>query len=204
MRREFHVRFSEGLGVRFPGATQLTVLIDCRVKHAWLMDAVIKRLKQELAKIQVEMNEEKSHIVDLTKGETFGFLGFDFRRVRSHRGKWRPNTTPKMVKRTALLRKLKLIFRRYQSQPISRVIKLINPILRGWVNYFAIGNSTRHFSYVRQWVEKKIRRHLMRSRKRTGFGWKRWSKRWLYEDLGLYDGYKVRYYRPRLKALPAR
>ena len=185
-------------------ADDLTVLINGRARHAWLVDAVIKRVKQELAKLQVEINGQKSQTVDLANGESFGFLGFDFRRVRSHRGKWRPNTTPKMAKRTALLRKLKLIFRRYRSQPISRVIRLINPILRGWVNYFAIGNSTRHFSYVRQWVAKKIRRHLMRARKRPGFGWKRWSNRWLYENLGLYGGYKVRYYRPEVKALPAR
>lgn len=188
-------RFTSIEYVRY--ADDLTILINGHAKHAWLVDAVTKRLKQELAKIQVEINEEKSHIVDLTKGDTFGFLGFDFRRVRSHGGKWWPNTTPKMVKRTALLRKLKVIFRRYRSQPVNRVIRLINPILRGWVNYFAIGNSTRHFAYVRQWVEKKIRRHLMRARKCTGFGWKRWSNRWLYENLGLYDGYKVRYYRPR-------
>ena len=41
------------------------------------------------------------------------------------------------------------------------------------MNYFAIGHSSRCFSYVRRWVEKKIRRHLMRARQRRGFGWKR-------------------------------
>ena len=40
---------------------------------------------------------------------------------------------------TALLAKLREIFRRYVSQPAERVIELINPILRGWVNYFAVG-----------------------------------------------------------------
>ena len=67
---------------------------------------------------------------------------------------------------------------------MEQVIELINPILRGWVNYFAVGDSSRCFSFVKDWVEKKIRRHLMRARKRKGFGWKRWSKRWLYEDSG--------------------
>ena len=32
----------------------------------------------------------------------------------------------------------------------------------------------------------------MRSRKRRGFGWKRWSRQWLYETLGLFNGYRVR------------
>jgi RNA-directed DNA polymerase len=33
--------------------------------------------------LQVEINEEQSHDVDLDCGESFGFLGFDFRRLRS-------------------------------------------------------------------------------------------------------------------------
>ena len=85
----------------------------------------------------------------------------------------------KLKKRTALLRKLKEIFRRFPSEPVGRVIELINPILRGWVNYFAVGHSSRCFSFVRDWVEKKMRRHLMRARQRRGFGWRRWSRRWL-------------------------
>jgi len=84
-----------------------------------------------LADLQVEINEEKSRIVDLGRGESFGFLGFDFRRIRSRRGAWRANYTPKLKKRTALLRKLKDVFRRYQSQPVDRVVQLYcGPVLR--------------------------------------------------------------------------
>src|SRR3979411_769819 len=68
------------------------------------------------------INEEKSRSVDLGRGESFGFLGFDFRRVRSRRGVWCAQYTPKLKKRTALLRKLKDVFRRYPSQPLDRVI----------------------------------------------------------------------------------
>ena len=74
------------------------------------------------------------------------------------------------------------MFRRYQSQPVGRVIAEINPILRGWVNYFRIGHASRCFAFVRHWVERKVRRHLMRARNRRGFGWKRWSTAWLYDD----------------------
>ena len=99
--------------------------------------------------LQVEINEEKSRIVDLSRGESFGFLGFDFRRIRSRRGVWRVQYTPKLKKRTALLRKLKDVFRRYQSQPVGRVVQLINPVLRGWVNYFAVGHSSECFSLIK-------------------------------------------------------
>ena len=177
--------------VRF--ADDLVVLIDAHPRHAWLLGAVSKRLREEFAKLQVEVNEEKSRTVNLDRSESFGFLGFDFRRLRSvKRHVWRAHYTPKLKKRTALLRKLKGVFRRYQSQPVDRVVELINPVLRGWVNYFAVGHSSECFSFIKDWVEKKIRRHMGRSRNRRGFGWKRWSRRWLYEDLKLFNGYRVR------------
>jgi RNA-directed DNA polymerase len=182
-------------------ADDLVILIDAHPRHDWLLGAVEKRLREELAKLQVEINDEKSRIVDLSRGESFGFLGFDFRRIRSRRGVWRAYYTPKLKKRTALLRKLKAVFRRYQSQPVDRVVQLINPILSGWVNYFAIGDSGECFAFIKDWVDKKVRRHMMRARNRKGFGWMRWSRQWLYKTLRLFNGYRV--YRPTRKAAPA-
>jgi RNA-directed DNA polymerase len=43
------------------------------------------------------------------------------------------------------------------------------------------------------WVEKKVRRHLMRARNRAGFGWTRWSTLELYAALELFWDYHVRY-----------
>ena len=142
----------------------------------------------------VEVNEEKTSEADLIRGDTFKFLGFVFRRNINSKGIGWPYYQPCMSSRTKLLRKLKEIFRRHNSQPISRVINLINPILRGWVNYFRIGHSSKYFGYVKDWVQKKIRRFLMRARKRTGFGWKRWSREWI-NTLGAFNAYYV--YRPR-------
>ena len=184
-------------------ADDLVILVDAYPQHDWLLKAVEKRLREELATLQVAINEEKSRVVDLAQGEQFSFLGFDFRRVRSRRGVWRAWYPPRLKKRTALLRKLKEIFRRYQSQPIDRVIALINPILRGWVRYFAVGDASRCFGFVKDWVEKKVRRHLMRARKRRGFGWKRWSRQWLYKHLGLFKDYRVQRPQRVPKALPA-
>ena len=126
-------------------ADDLVILVDAYQRHDWLLAAVDKRLREELELLQVAMNEDKSRMVDLAKGDSFGFLGFEFRRVRSLRGVWRPQYSPQMKTRSALLRKLKKVFRRYRSQPVGRVVEIINPILRGWVNYFAIGHSSRCF-----------------------------------------------------------
>src|SRR5713101_3426574 len=184
-------------------ADDLVILVDSHPRHDWLVTAVERRLREELAKLRVAINEEKSRMVDLSKGEKFSFLGFEFRRILSRNQKWRPHFAPKLKKRTALFAKLREIFRRFTSRPVGRVIELINPILRGWVNYFAVGHSSQCFSMIEDWVEKKVRRHLMRARQRKGFGWKRWSSKWLYETLGLFHEYRVQRGVSAAKALPA-
>lgn len=176
-------------------ADDLVILVDGFRKWKWLEEAVYKRLLEELDKLEVQINREKTRMVDLARGESFSFLGFDLRRAKTRRGKWGVRITPRRKARTALLQKLKEVFRSFHSQPVDRVIYLVNPILRGWVNYFRIGHPSQSFGYIKDWVEKKIRRHLMRARKRRGFGWNRWSKPWIYTTLGLFNDYRVRYYR---------
>ena len=48
------------------------------------------------------------------------------------------------------------------------------------------------FGHIKDWVEKKVRRHLAHAQKRRGFGWERWSRPWLYNILKLFNGYRVR------------
>jgi len=183
-------------------ADDLVVLVDSHPRHTPLLEQVLVRIREELAKLKVEVNDEKSRTVDMESGESFGFLGFDFRLVRRGSGSGYVLTTPQLKKRTQLLARLRTVFDSHRSQPVQGVIREINPKLRGWVNYFAHGNASRCFSYVRDWVEKKVRRHLARNQRRSGFCWKRWSKSRIYGSLGLFRDYRVR--RPRQKVLLAR
>jgi RNA-directed DNA polymerase len=177
-------------------ADDLVILVSSHPRQRWLRQAVERRLREEWTKLQVEVNEEKSRRVDLERGESFGFLGFEFRRVRSRRGRWMPLLLPQGKKRTALLGKLKEIFWASRSQPLATVIEKINPILRGWVRYFAIGHASRCFSFIQNWVETRLRRHLARACQRRGCGWKRWSREWLCGTLGLFAEYRVTYGQP--------
>jgi len=172
-------------------ADDMVILIDAERRSDWLVKAVDKRLREEFAKLRVEINEDKSRMVDLKKGESFTFLGFEYRRILSFNQKWRPYYAPKLKKRTALYAKLREVFRQHVSWPVEIVIANINPVLRGWVNYFRVGHSSSCFSKAKQWVEKKVRQHLMRARGRKGFGWKRWSSEWLYGRLGLFNNYQL-------------
>jgi RNA-directed DNA polymerase len=75
--------------------------------------------------------------------------------MRGRKGTWWPYYAPQMNKRTSLLRRLKAIFHSSRSQPIERVIHQINPILRGWSQYFRtavakeVFNDLDGFMYTR-------------------------------------------------------
>lgn len=184
-------------------ADDLVILIDAERQSDWLVKAVNRRLREELAKLRVVINEDKSRMVDLKQGDSFTFLGFEYRRILSLKRKWRPHYAPKLKKRTALFEKLREVFRQHVSWPVKKVVEKINPILRGWVNYFRVGHAGRCFAMVKHWVEKKVRRQLVRAREGKGHGWTRWSKEWLYERLGLFNDYRL-YRWSGTKAVPAR
>ncbi len=43
-------------------------------------------------------------------------------------------------------------------------------------------NKWREFGYVKDWLTKKIRRHIMKAKGRQGFGWTLWSTKELYRQ----------------------
>jgi len=96
-----------------------------------------------------------------------------------------------MQARVKVMDKIKDVFNRFGSQPLTRIRDIINPILRGWVQYFKIGHSSKTFGYVKDWLTKKIRRHLMKAKRMKGFGWNRWSTKGLYAVYNIYSDFKV-------------
>jgi len=175
-------------------ADDLVILVDGHCgRWKWLEKAVYRRVCEELDKLKVELNQEKTRMVDLEQGESFTFLGFCFWQCKTLKGALGASYTPSQKARKEVITKLKTCFRKHKSQSTEHLITTANSILRGWTNYFKIGHSTHCFRYVKQWVEKKLRRHLSKTRKRKGFGWKRWSKEWIYNTLKLYNNYRVSY-----------
>ena len=69
-------------------ADDMVILVNGYPQWEWLAKAAYRRLLEELTKLDLQINTDKTRIADLTKGESFGFLGFDFRQVKTRRGKW--------------------------------------------------------------------------------------------------------------------
>ena len=117
------------------------------------------------------------------------------------RGKWFGLCyRPSVKKRTELLRTLKAIFRSYRSQPVDRVVDLINPDPAG-MGELLCPRPRESPLLVRSRLggEEDPAASDARNSKRQGFGWKRWSRRWLYEHLGLFNNYRVQPSRPHRK-----
>src|SRR5437660_7964667 len=162
-------------------------------KRGWT-ERALQRLQEQFALIGVELNQEKTKVVDLLKGEAFGFLGFDLRRVSKREGNgYLILMTPKKKACQAVKAKIRDIIRRGGATPAAILVKQINATLAGWVNYFRVGNASRAFSDVHNYVEMKVRTLLTRRKRRqkTSIGWRRWSNEYLYEVLGLFWDWKL-------------
>ena len=162
--------------------------------RAWA-DRALARIRSEADMIGVSLNTEKTRIVTITdERAAFAFLGFEFRWVPSAKtGRWYPCTTPRPTKITMVLRKVRDTLHTSRHLSVQAAVGKVNPILRGWVNYFRVGNSSQAFNKVKYHVERKVRRFAAKQRKRTGFGWKRWSSDIVYGTWGLFQDYRLVY-----------
>ena len=100
---------------------------------------------------------------------------------------------PRPKKITGVLRKVRDVLRKSRHLQMQDAVREVNAIVRGWVNYFQVGNSTDAFNKVRYHVERKVRRFAAKKCKRMGFGWKRWSSKVVYGAWGLFDEYRLAY-----------
>jgi RNA-directed DNA polymerase len=178
-------------------ADDIVITVDGHHSKRGWAERALQRLQEQLAPLGVELNEEKTKVVNLLKGEAFGFLGFDLRRVRKSnksKGGYFIRMTPKKKARKAVKAKIRETIRRGGATPAEMLISQINAILTGWVNYFRVGHSSRAFSEVRDYVEMKVRTLLTRRKRRrkSSVGWRRWSNEYLYGVLGLYWDWTVR------------
>ena len=162
-------------------------------KRGWA-ERALQRLCEQIEPLGVKLNMEKTKVVNMLDGGTFGFLGFDFRRILN-REKTRHYIllTPKKKARKAIKAKIREIIQLGGATPAEDLIKRINASLAGWVEYFRVGNSSRAFSEVRDYLEMKVRTLLTRRKRRQkrSVGWRRWSNEYLYGVLGLFWDWKI-------------
>jgi len=177
-------RFADDIVITVSGHT---------TKRGWA-ERALQRLEEQLTPLGVTLNREKTKIVDTLKDEAFGFLGFDLRRVRKReKDGYYVLMAPKKKARKAIKAKIRDLVANSGALTAAELVMRINAAIGGWVNYFRVGNSSRAFSEVRDYVEMKLRTLLTRRKRRQkrSIGWRRWSNEYLYGVLGLYWDWKL-------------
>jgi RNA-directed DNA polymerase len=177
-------------------ADDLVVLVSAHPRAAHWAAKVERRLRQELQILDLTVNEDKTRVVNFGAGEPFDFLGYTFRWVdqRNAPGRKRVLARPQKKKRTRFLHSVREILRKCLHVPVVDVVRrILNPRVRGWVNYFRWGNAARDLSFVQWQVDKKVRRFASRQRpkRRGGRAWTTWSTQEIYGAWGLFPAYRL-------------
>ena len=165
MRRESHVRFCEGGGVRFPSATRLVVL--ARYQSPQLRTFIEEKLE---AWMGLEINREKTRVVHLQeKGASLDFLGYTFRyqmylRVSPRRYLSLHPSKKSVARMRETVRQR--TSRRQGVKSVPRIIGELNTQLTGWANYFRQGYPRMAFRAINTYVHERLRRHVRRRSQR--------------------------------------
>ena len=154
-------------------------------------EKVFGRLQRLTASLKLRLNQKKTRIVDAEK-ESFDFLGYSFKRA-PNRGKTKMATYfwPSQKAERSVKEKIRKITNPARPIKIEWIIKELNPVLRGWVNYFKIANSSKKFGKIRLYAAKKVRKFMRRRRGKSGYGYKEYPDDYLYNRLGLYRDYRL-------------
>ena len=174
MSGDVHVRFCESRGVRFPPATHLVVMVHGTRDDA---EALWGEVAAVLAPIGLRLSEEKTKVCHIDEG--FDFLGWRIQRrpQRDQAGKTAIYTYPSKKSMASIKDKVRTLTRRAKHRTLADLLRRLNPVLRGWCNYFRHGVCKRTFSYLDNfafwrivgWLKKRhlglnmhslVRRHL--------------------------------------------
>ena len=154
-------------------------------------ERTLSKLQQLTAKVEVRLNPEKTRIVDAEE-ESFDFLGYSFKKALNRtKTKKVAYFWPTQKAEEVIREKIKKITNPARPIKVEEIIKELNPVIRGWANYFRVGNSSKKFGKIRLYAANKVRKFMRRRRGKAGYGYKEYPDDYLYSQLGLYRDYRL-------------
>ncbi|OLP15621.1 group II intron reverse transcriptase/maturase [Leptolyngbya sp. 'hensonii'] len=129
-------------------------------------------LQQFLSLRGLKLSEEKTRIVHLSEG--FDFLGFNIRHYpsRTARTGWKLLIKPAQKSVSTFREKLRQTFKRLQGSNAMSLIKVLNPMIRGWANYYRGVASSKTFSKLGYYIFWKLRRWISKTHPNKSYGWR--------------------------------
>ena len=131
-----------------------------------------------LAERGLQLSEEKTRITHLKDG--FDYLGFNIRHHRApktSRDGWKLLIKPSKAAIRKLKAKLKAIWRKYRGQSLTALLGALNPVIRGWANYYRGVVSKRVFGQLDNWMFRRCVRWVRHRHPRKSWKWLR-SRYW--------------------------
>ncbi|WP_342220924.1 group II intron reverse transcriptase/maturase [Candidatus Fukatsuia endosymbiont of Tuberolachnus salignus] len=163
-------------------------VILCSKRPEFYLD----QAKKVLDRLGLTLNAKKTRIVNAMK-EPFDFLGHRFA-VQPSKVTGELKTfyypTPKAMK--SVKQKIRDVVRKGQHWDWPTLVKeKVNPILRGWGNYFKTGNSRKHFLSIANYTIWTLCIMLRKKHKKRGKGWRDHPPSWFYDYHGLFKLYSL-------------
>jgi group II intron reverse transcriptase/maturase len=183
----------KGLGAIRNGSIHLVRYADDMVILAKKnLDEGVNLLHHYTERLGLRLNEEKTRRLRLSIGNNVDFLGFRFHNVRSRTTGTRlilVYPSPQSQERF----RAKVRERVDHSLPlrVQEQVENVNRYLRGWVEYFRLGNASATFRKLTRFVNLRVRHVIWRRRGRRGYGWHKLTSQYIYGQLGLYYDYAV-------------
>jgi group II intron reverse transcriptase/maturase len=168
-------------------------VVMCDTKAA--VEEARRRVSAVLTRLGLELHPEKTRLVDVSRGrEGFDFLGCHLRKrmsgpiwERTRRRVYFLQRWPSPRAMTRVRARVRgLTSRSRCHEDLRRVIADVNPVLRGWAQYFRTGNAATKFHHIDRYVEDRLhalRRARAGSRGRLRYGDE--DRRAFFEALGL-------------------
>ncbi len=134
---------------------------------------VVNHLNQWLKTRGLKLNEEKTKIVRITEG--FDFLGFNVRHYedKSSKSGYKLLIKPSKQAIKDIKLKIKQVWLKHQACNIKTIIAKLNPIIRGWANYYKVGVSRKVFESLDAWMHKRARRYAKRMHPNKNETWRK-------------------------------
>ncbi|EMF0403241.1 group II intron reverse transcriptase/maturase [Enterococcus faecium] len=140
--------------------------------------------RRRIDQLGLVINEDKTRIAHASEG--FDFLGYTIRKGKSQTtGKWKTYYYPSNKSMKSIKGKVKEVIRCGQHLDLPEIVDQLNPILRGWGNYFKAGNSKERFKQIDQYVIYNLTIMLRKKHKKAGKGWRDHPPSWYYVNHGL-------------------
>ena len=117
-------------------------------------DEQIQWIRDKLTSEGLTVNEVKTHVVDMSRPwAEFDFLGFNFKIVPCfrRRGHWCLEVKPSRKSQMKFKNTIRGIVKHRTSRNLEELIAAVNPVIRGWRNYFSQCGYPKRVFFKMDW-----------------------------------------------------